>query len=487
MTETSKGALPLRLAVGLGTLIFLSSVEANAASFTYTTLPTPQATVSGGSTVTVNGFTQTTVLTTPGIITIAKVADTSVTAPPATDNFTINLSIPVNLTNIPPPGAAGSGTITVTGTLTFYRSDAGGELSLFSPSSPSFSATIGGVTYTLSNLNYAAPTVNVGTGALSGLLTAIAAPTLTKSFGATTIDINGTTTLTFNLSNQNATTLTGINFSDTLPAGLVVSGTSGLPNGTCGGTITAAGSSIMVSGATLTAGASCTFAVNVTGTAAGPITNTTSAVGAVQASGGVPATAAITVAPIIDTNGAFQVRYAANLAVGDSVINITNTGASSTTALPTQNGNLCVNAYAFSPDEQLISCCSCLVTPNGLASLSARNDLISNTLTPGVPTSIVVKLLASAQATCNPSTVTPASLALGSGLAAWGTTIHSTPVTAGTPAGTFGLTETPFTPSTLSVAELTRLTSLCGFNQINGSGFGICKACRLGALGADRQ
>ncbi|MGI8988946.1 MAG: hypothetical protein ACR2I2_05075 [Bryobacteraceae bacterium] len=81
----------------------------------------------------------------------------------------------------------------------------------------------------------------------------------------------------------------------------------------------------------------------------------------------------------------FQVRYVSNLVAGDSVINISNTGASSTSAFPTQNGNLCVNVYTFSPDEQLISCCSCPVTPNGLASLSARNDLISNTLTPGAP------------------------------------------------------------------------------------------------------
>src|SRR6266436_6246889 len=92
----------------------------------------------------------------------------------------------------------------------------------------------------------------------------------------------------------------------------------------------------------------------------------------------------------------FQVRYASNLPVGDSVINATNTGASSTVALPTQNGNICMNVYTFSPDEQLISCCTCPITPDGLVSLSARNDLISNTLTPGVPTSIVVKLLASA-------------------------------------------------------------------------------------------
>ena len=42
------------------------------------------------------------------------------------------------------------------------------------------------------------------------------------------------------------------------------------------------------------------------------------------------------------------------------------------------NDNICVNVYTFSPDEQMISCCSCLVTPDSLVSLSARNDLISN-------------------------------------------------------------------------------------------------------------
>jgi hypothetical protein len=194
----------------------------------------------------------------------------------------------------------------------------------------------------------------------------------------------------------------------------------------------------------------------------------------------------------ITADSTFQVRYASNLAIGDSVINFTNTGATSTVAFPTQNGNLCVNVYAFSPDEQLISCCSCVVTPDGLASLSARNDLISNTLTPGVPTSIVIKLLASSGATtaagattCNASTVGGAANPLAIGLAAWGTTIHALPVTPGSPATTFGVTETAFTPATLSAAELVRVTTLCGFIQTNGSGFGICRSCRLGGLGAE--
>src|SRR5260370_13600771 len=101
----------------------------------------------------------------------------------------------------------------------------------------------------------------------------------------------------------------------------------------------------------------------------------------------------------VTLDGPFQVRYASNLNIADSVVNITNTGArgaglaSGTNASTT--GALCVNVYAFSPDEQMVSCCSCPVTPNGLVSLSAKSDLISNTLTPAVPNSIVIKLLAS--------------------------------------------------------------------------------------------
>lgn len=184
----------------------------------------------------------------------------------------------------------------------------------------------------------------------------------------------------------------------------------------------------------------------------------------------------------------FQVRYFSNLTVGDSVINITNTGASSTVGLPTQNGNICANVYAFAPDEQLISCCSCPITPNALVSLSAKRDLISNTLTPAIPTSIVVKILFSTGVTaCDASTPGPAPNVLAVGGAAWGTTLHALPLTVGGGTQTYGITETPFTPATLGPTELNRITMICMFNQINGSGFGICHSCRTGGLGGARQ
>jgi hypothetical protein len=190
----------------------------------------------------------------------------------------------------------------------------------------------------------------------------------------------------------------------------------------------------------------------------------------------------------------FQVRYAVNLNLGDSFINLSNDGASSTVAFPTQNGNVCANVYTFEPDEQLISCCSCLITPNGLKSLSVKNDLISNTLTPSVPTSVVVKLLASTGTggSCNPSTVGTGANVLMTGMLAWGSTYRQITTTVTTPSPYWWqppkvttttnsyVTETAFTPSTLSAAELTRMTTLCQNIQTNGSGFGICRSCREG-------
>jgi hypothetical protein len=194
--------------------------------------------------------------------------------------------------------------------------------------------------------------------------------------------------------------------------------------------------------------------------------------------------------PNVTLDSPYQVRYASNLNIGDSVINLTNTGArgaglqAGTSVSIT--GSICVNVYAFSPDEQMISCCTCPVTPNGLRSLSVVNDLINNTLTPAVPTSVVVKLLASAPVGggCNAAAPGP----LTSGLLAWGSTLKASP------GGGYEVVETPFLPATLSgpgtapnIGEFQRLVQLCTFIQANGSGFGICDSCQLGGMGAGRR
>ena len=193
----------------------------------------------------------------------------------------------------------------------------------------------------------------------------------------------------------------------------------------------------------------------------------------------------------ITSDSPFQVKYASNLTFGDSVINISNTGANGAAlygpGFGGAAGNICVNVYAFSPDEQLVSCCSCLVTPNGLVSLSANNDLVSNTLTGVRPNSIVVKLLSTLAGTggtgtsCTNSAATGGTLA--AGMVAWGTTLHSTSTP---PAAPFSVTETAFTPATLSAGELASIQNRCTNIIGNGSTFGICRSCRAGGLGASK-
>src|SRR3954447_5071177 len=148
--------------------------------------------------------------------------------------------------------------------------------------------------------------------------------------------------------------------------------------------------------------------------------------------------AAIALAGAVFAQGAdapFQVRYAANLNLGESYVNISNTGANGAPLLGPgfggAVGNICANVYAFSPDEQLISCCSCLVTPNGLVNLGVVRDLTSKTLTGVIPTSVVVKALATlagangSGTSCTNSAATATMTAAVPGMLAWQTTNHN--------------------------------------------------------------
>src|SRR5271166_1717037 len=169
----------------------------------------------------------------------------------------------------------------------------------------------------------------------------------------------------------------------------------------------------------------------------------------------------------------FQIDYAANLNIGDSFVNFTNSGNN---VVNGESQNICINLYTFDPQEELISCCTCNVTPNGLVSLSVIKSLISNPLTPAIPTAVVIKAVASTGA-CNASAVATTA----HGLLGWGTTLHQNTSTA-TP--TYAVTETPFSFADLTAAELTHITSTCGFIQADGTSFGICGGCPSTGLGA---
>jgi hypothetical protein len=196
----------------------------------------------------------------------------------------------------------------------------------------------------------------------------------------------------------------------------------------------------------------------------------------------------------------FQVRYAANLNIGESYVDITNTGgAGGVSALgpgfdPGNNGDICVNVYAVDPGEELISCCSCLITPDATVNLGVIRDLTSNTLTGTAVTSVTVKLYATSAfapaagpINCNNTAAGVNNTVIPNGVAAWGTTVHPSPASGlAIPAGGYTTTETPFTPSTLSPGELDSLQGRCAAIIGNASGFGVCASCRAGALGATK-
>jgi Cadherin-like beta sandwich domain len=135
-------------------------------------------------------------------------------------------------------------------------------------------------------------------------VTPFAPPTIAMSFGAASIPLNGSTSLSFTISNPNTTsTLTGVGVTDTLPAGLVVSTPNGL-TGSCGGgtlSATAGSGSVSLAGATLAESASCTFGVNVTGNTTGTKTNAAAAT-SVEGGSGLTASASLAVTTPNDAN-----------------------------------------------------------------------------------------------------------------------------------------------------------------------------------------
>ena len=189
----------------------------------------------------------------------------------------------------------------------------------------------------------------------------------------------------------------------------------------------------------------------------------------------------------ITADSGFQVRYAGNLDKGESFVNIVNDGAQGASlsgpGIGKTTGQLCINVYTFSPDEQMVSCCSCPVTSNGVASLSVKKDLATNTLTGFSPSSVTIKLVATsaaANATIDCKYSAMQTLVPVVGMLAWGSTLH-------TQGANLATVETPFLPATLSAQESARLTNMCTNIYGNGSNFGICASCVPGALGAAKR
>jgi len=132
------------------------------------------------------------------------------------------------------------------------------------------------------------------------------------------------------------------------------------------------------------------------------------------------------------------------------------------------NGNICASIFVFDPYEEMSECCSCLLTPDGLRTLSVNTDLTSNPLTGVTLTTGLVKVVStklSKGGTCPlPTAVYPAAA-----LRSWATHIQDN----------LSVTETGSQDATLSNAEIVALGRQCNSIRLVGSGRGVC-SCGTG-------
>ena len=114
-------------------------------------------------------------------------------------------------------------------------------------------------------------------GTASDTLTVNPQPGFSKTFSADPIAQGGTSTLTFTIDNTGSTVAAAsLDFTDNLPAAVVIATPSNATTTCTGGTLTApnGGSSISYSSGTVSAGASCTVTVDVTSSTPGSHLNT---------------------------------------------------------------------------------------------------------------------------------------------------------------------------------------------------------------------
>ncbi len=115
-------------------------------------------------------------------------------------------------------------------------------------------------------------------GTASDTLRVNPVPTFDMSFSQDPIFSGQTSTLTFTVDNTNSTVdVSALDFTNNIPAGLLLATTPNATTSCTGGTLTAAGSTSVVNytGGTVSAASSCIVSVDITGVAGGSHTNTT--------------------------------------------------------------------------------------------------------------------------------------------------------------------------------------------------------------------
>jgi len=221
--------------------------------------------------------------------------------------------------------------------------------------------------------------------AITATLTTTAALTVAKAFAPATVAAGADSRLTVTLTHANgAPAFSGMAFTDTLPAGHVVSTTPNVAS-TCGGAVTAnpgAGSFSLAGGALAAGATSCTISVNITTPAgAGSGTNTIAAGAVTTTEGFVNAAAAsATVTRVVTSvvlNKSFNPATVLVGGVSTLTINVLNTTANAlaltTTALA---DNLPLGMVIAAPPTATNTCGGVLTAVAGASSLSLANGSI---------------------------------------------------------------------------------------------------------------
>lgn len=167
--------------------------------------------------------------------------------------------------------------------------------------------------------------------------------------------------------------------------------------------------------------------------------------------------------PPADTLKIDYFAYAHTLGAPDGTLRLTNPGTTGT--------NMCAAIFVADQYQEMNECCSCLLSPNGLRTLSVNTDLTGNSLTGRILNigSITIVSTTTVNGACPvPTLLTPTS----GGVRAWATHIDRLR-SGGTTSGFVGTTEAS-QDATLSSGEQTYLQNLCSDVSYIGSGRGIC-------------
>jgi hypothetical protein len=151
-------------------------------------------------------------------------------------------------------------------------------------------------------------------------------------------------------------------------------------------------------------------------------------------------------------------------------IRVINPGVTGSPISPDQ-GTLCANIYVFDDTQEMVECCSCSVTANGLLTLSVQ-DLTENPLTV-TPFRGVIKIVSTLPSpTCDPTNLTMPT----PDLRAFSTHLQNASFGGAnnTRAASYFITEDEFAAAPLSAVEQGDLATICSMMRYLGTGRARC-------------